>query len=76
MTWGSAAEGGDSSEVIDLLVNVKTIVATQSAFAAWKMDGTAVTWGLSAQVHGCAAFRSGVNITQLVASEQAFAGVT
>lgn len=45
VTWGSGPHGGDSSGVRDQLVNVCSIQATDSAFAAIKTDGTCITWG-------------------------------
>eukprot|EP01034_Spumella_vulgaris_P030747 gene30747-38005_t len=76
VAWGSSVEGGDSSSVSELLVNVREIVASRNAFAALTTSGAAITWGLSASIRGCSAYQSGVNITLLVATEQAFAGLT
>eukprot|EP01034_Spumella_vulgaris_P025765 gene25765-32254_t len=75
LTWGSAADGGDSSAVSHLLVNVKKIVACVNAFAALKYDGTVVTWGRATSTTGCSAWRSGVNLTSLYATGHAFAGL-
>ncbi|CAE7816683.1 unnamed protein product [Symbiodinium sp. CCMP2456] len=43
-TWG-LGDGSDSSRVEHQLQNVRSIVATSSAFAALRKDGTVVTWG-------------------------------
>ena len=43
-TWGSAAHGGDSSDV-DLSSGVRKIYSNGNAFAALKDDGSVVTWG-------------------------------
>ncbi|OLP96560.1 Ankyrin-3 [Symbiodinium microadriaticum] len=45
VTWGSAADGGDSRAVQDQLKNVQHIHASRSAFAAILADGSVVTWG-------------------------------
>jgi hypothetical protein len=48
VTWGLAANGGDSSSVSSNLASgVKTVFSTSSAFAALKEDGSVVTWGSS-----------------------------
>jgi hypothetical protein len=46
VTWGLAANGGDSSSVSSNLVSgVKTVFSTGYAFAALKEDGSVVNWG-------------------------------
>jgi len=45
ITWGGAADGGDSWGVRDQLRGVQKIHATASAFAAILADGSVVTWG-------------------------------
>lgn len=42
---GGGNNGGDSSAVETKLIDVKTIFAVGSAFAALKNDGTVVSWG-------------------------------
>ena len=50
VTWGSDANGGDSSAVQDQLQNVQQIQASACAFAAILADESVVTWGNAA--HG------------------------
>eukprot|EP01034_Spumella_vulgaris_P028822 gene28822-35752_t len=76
VSWGSAADGGDSSVVAHLLTNVNKVVECVNAFAALKTDGTVVTWGQVTSTAGCSAWRSGVNMTSLYATEHTFAGLT
>ena len=45
VTWGDPDDGGDSSEVQDLLKGVQQVQATTGAFAAILADGSVVTWG-------------------------------
>ena len=45
MTWGQAADGGDSSSVSAQLTNVRLVHGGPSVFGALKADGTVVTWG-------------------------------
>ncbi|CAE7945442.1 HERC1 [Symbiodinium sp. KB8] len=45
VSWGDAANGGDSSAVQAQLQNVQQIQATDGAFAAVCSDGSVVTWG-------------------------------
>ena len=44
-TWGSLAQGADTSVLSSPLTNVKTISSNAYAVAAVKNDGTVVTWG-------------------------------
>lgn len=44
-TWGRDVYGGNSQDVQDQLVGVKSIHATAEAFAALLENGTVVTWG-------------------------------
>ena len=48
MTWGNAADGGDSRAVQNHLKNVQQIQAANSAFAAILADESVVTWGVAA----------------------------
>ena len=46
VTWGDRGDGGDSSSVSsDLSSGAVVIYSTGNAFAAWKDDGSVVTWG-------------------------------
>jgi hypothetical protein len=48
MTWGDQHDGGDSSAVsAQLQSGVYHIISTQSAFVAFKKDGSIVVWGNS-----------------------------
>ena len=45
-TWGDDERGGDSRGVAEQLsTGVQTVVGSESAFAAVKVDGSVVTWG-------------------------------
>ena len=48
MTWGKSSSGGDSSHLAAALVGVRSVAATEVAFAALKQDGSVVAWGDSA----------------------------
>lgn len=74
VTWGVAANGGDSTAVSSELTNVDTIIPGSGVFAAIKKDGTVVTWGLS--THGgdsSAVSAQLVNVTDVTASGFAYA---
>jgi hypothetical protein len=45
ITWGADASGGNSSSVSAQLVNIVSIAATNSAFAAITDTGRVITWG-------------------------------
>ena len=45
VAWGDPEEGGDSSAVQHLLVDVASVTATGGAFAALTRAGTVVAWG-------------------------------
>ena len=48
VTWGSSADGGDSSSVSDQINSgVVQLFSSNTAFAALKNDGSVVTWGKS-----------------------------
>merc|ERR1739838_817589 len=48
-SWGDQDEGGDSSSVSSLLIDVVEVFSTQTAFAAVLHDRTVVTWGEDAR---------------------------
>ena len=45
VTWGKEVAGGDSSEVKNLLTNIRQIEGKDTVFAALLGDGSVVTWG-------------------------------
>ncbi len=45
VTWGSDVSGGDSSSVASELVDIKSISASDGAFAALRADGKVFPWG-------------------------------
>ena len=49
ITWGYAECGGDSTEIENQLVNIKTVISTNGTFTAIKNDGTKITWGKNFQ---------------------------
>ncbi|KYG60511.1 hypothetical protein AZI85_10850 [Bdellovibrio bacteriovorus] len=73
-TYGSASHGGDSSLVTAQLVNVKKVVASSSAFAALKEDGTVVCWGDSTNDGGDCSSLGLSNIRDIFATKGQWAG--
>jgi len=79
VTWGQAAFGGDSSSVVNsLLDNVVDVVATKGgAFAAIKSDGSVVTWGNpKAGGDSSGVQKDLVGVVKVVATFDAFAALT
>lgn len=74
VTWGNAANGGDSSAVAPL-TNVATIFATRTAFAALHNDGTVSTWGNAAGGGDSAAVSPLTNVASIYATSAAFAAL-
>jgi alpha-tubulin suppressor-like RCC1 family protein len=78
VTWGDAANGGDSTTVAAALAsNVKAVYANTSAFAALKTDGSVVTWGDATTGGNSTAVAGSLasNVTAVYATEIAFAAL-
>lgn len=74
VTWGNAANGGDSSAVAPL-TNVATIFATRTAFAALHNDGTVSTWGGATTGGDSSAVAPLTNVATIYATAAAFAAL-
>ncbi|OLQ08894.1 hypothetical protein AK812_SmicGene7558 [Symbiodinium microadriaticum] len=76
VTWGSDANGGDSSAVQDQLQNVQQIQASACAFAAILADESVVTWGNAAHGGDSSAVQDQLrNVQQIQATHCAFAAI-
>ena len=45
VTWGTSYQGGNSSSISSLLVNVEEIIPSYNGFTALRKDGMTVSWG-------------------------------
>ena len=76
VTWGSAAHGGDSSDVQDQLKNVQQIQASSGVFAAILGDGSVVTWDKAEYGGDSSAVQDQLkNVKQIQVSSGAFAAI-
>ena len=76
VSWGSAIAGGDSHDVRNKLIDVKEIVAANSAFAATKSDGSVVAWGDSRNGGSCEEVQKELfDVQKIFASNTAFAAI-
>ena len=78
VTWGSAAHGGDCSQVQQQLQDVTAIYANRTCFAAVKADHTVVTWGDAEFGARQPAWTQDllVDVRTICATEDAFAALT
>jgi alpha-tubulin suppressor-like RCC1 family protein len=77
-TWGSAYDGGDSTEVAgNLTSNVTAVYSNFYAFAALKTDGSVVTWGSAYYGGDSTAVASSLtsNVTAVYSTPHAFAAL-
>eukprot|EP00435_Cladocopium_sp_Y103_P004075 s2043_g1.t1 len=74
-TWGDPGRGGDlSSSSVGDMSGVQSVVATKSAFAALKADGSVISWGKASEGGDSRAVNLD-SVVKLAASAYAFAAL-
>ena len=75
VSWGGRESGGDTSQVVDQLVNVERIVGNRNAFTAITSGGKAISWGISGNNYVDVAEQLGSGVVDVIPSDQAFAAI-
>ena len=75
ISWGGRESGGDTSQVVDQLVNVERIVGNRNAFTAITSAGKAISWGISGNNYIDVAEQLGSDVVDVIPSDQAFAAI-
>ena len=75
VSWGGRESGGDTSQVVDQLVDVERIVGNRNAFTAITSAGKAISWGISGNNYTDVADKLASGVVDVIASDQAFAAI-